>query len=273
MTSVTPQNPPLPKHEGFISAIVFLIFVLLATLWLRFTPAGFWEKLSALGYSICHQIPARTFRVEGHAFPLCARCTGMYLGAMVGLVFHLGWGRRGSFPPLTIMYVLAFFVAAFGIDGINSMGQLLPWAKHLYETTNFTRLISGTGMGVVISAVIAPAFNQTAWADVIVQPALSNFKQLANILIVLGVVLLGIIGEYIPVMYFAAVAGGLSVFVLISLLYTVIAVMLLGRDGKLMLRSQLVLPVMMGMCGALIQIGVMTLIRYLLTHTWLPINL
>jgi hypothetical protein len=56
-------------------------------------------------------------------------------------------------------------------------------------------------------------------------------------------------------------------------LYTVIAVMLLGRDGKLMLRSQLVLPGMMGMCGALIQIGVMTLIRYLLTHTWLPINL
>jgi uncharacterized membrane protein len=273
MTSATPQNIPKPKHEALFIAIAVVAFGLLFALWFKFSPAGFWEKLSALGYSVCHQMTERTFHVDGHAFPLCARCTGMYLGAMVGLAYHLGWGRRGSFPPLPIMYILAFFVAAFGIDGINSFTQFLPWAKHLYETTNLTRLISGTGMGVVISAVISPAFNQTVWADVISEPALSNLKKLLNILVALAVLLLGILGEYVPAMYFAAVAGGLSVFVLISVLYTIIAVMLLRRDGQLMHKRQLALPVLMGMCAALIQISVMTLIRFMLTHTWLPINL
>lgn len=273
MTSTTPQTPPQSKHEVLVIVIAVITFVALLVAWLKFTPPGFWEKLSALGYSVCHQMTARSFHVDGHSFPLCARCTGMYLGAMVGLAYHLGWGRRSSFPPLPIMYILAFFVAAFGIDGINSFTQFLPWAKHLYETTNLTRLISGTGMGVVISAIIAPAFNQTVWANVVSQPALSNLKKLATILVVLAVLLLGIVGEYVPVMYFAAVAGGLSVFVLISVLYTIIAVMLLGRDGQLLHTRQLVLPVLMGMCAALIQISVMTLIRYSLTHTWLPINL
>ena len=273
MTSVTPQNPPQSKHEGFIIGIVLLTFVFLAMVWLRFTPPGFWGKLSAIGYSVCHQMTARSFHVEGHTFPLCARCTGMYLGAMVGLAYHLSWGRKGSFPPLQIMYVLAFFIAAFGIDGINSFTQLLPWAKHLYETTNATRVISGAGMGIVISAIIAPSFNQTVWADVTPQPALSSLKKLANVLIVIAILLLAILGEYIPVMYFAAVAGGLSVFVLISVLYTIIAVMLLRRDGKVLHTDQLALPVVMGMCAALVQISIMTLIRYSLTQTWLPINL
>ena len=273
MSSVNTQDPQPSKHEGFSSAIVLLFFVLLAMLWFRFTPTGFWEKLSAIGYSVCHQMTARTFHVEGHAFPLCARCTGMYLGAMVGLAFHLGWGRKGSFPSIGIMYVLAFFVAAFGIDGINSFAQYLPWANHLYETNNITRVISGAGMGVVISAIIAPAFNQTVWADVSDKPALHTPRQMVNILVVLAVLMLGIIGEYVPVMYFSAVAGGISVFLLISVLYTIIAVMLLRRDGKLKHRSELVLPVLIGMCLAIVQIGVMTLIRYSLTHTWLPINL
>lgn len=272
MTSATPKNP-LAKKDALGIGIAVVAFSLLLALWLKYSPAGFWEKLAALGYSVCHQIPARTFHVEGHAFPLCARCTGMYLGAMVGLGYHLTWGRKGSFPPLPIMYILAFFVAAFGIDGINSFTQLLPWAQHLYVTTNLTRLISGSGMGVVISAVIAPAFNQTVWANVDSKPALDTFTKLVTILIVMAVLVFGILGDYVPAMYFAAVAGGLSVFVLISVLYTIIAVMVLGRDGKLMKKRQLVLPVLMGMSGALIQISIMTLIRFLITHTWGPINL
>ncbi|MGB4595809.1 MAG: DUF2085 domain-containing protein [Anaerolineaceae bacterium] len=273
MTSVTPKNPSQSEHEGFVIAIVFLTFVALLMAWLRFTPEGFWEKLSAVGYSVCHQMTTRTFHVEGHAFPLCARCTGMFLGAMVGLAYHLSWGRKGSFPPLPIMYVLAFFLAAFGIDSINSFTQLLPWANHLYETTNITRIISGAGMGVMISAIIGPLFNQTAWADVVPEPAMSNFKKLINVLVVLAVLLLGIVGEYVPVMYFAAVAGGLSVFLLISVLYTILAILLLRRDGKLMHNRELVLPALIGMCFALVQISFMTLIRYSLTHSWLPINL
>ncbi|HKR00915.1 MAG TPA: DUF2085 domain-containing protein, partial [Pyrinomonadaceae bacterium] len=29
---------------------------------------------------VCHQMPERTFYLEGHPFAVCARCTGIYFG-------------------------------------------------------------------------------------------------------------------------------------------------------------------------------------------------
>lgn len=273
MNKAVSEHPAKSKNEGFFIALVLLCFIALVTAWLRITPPGLWQKLSALGYSVCHQMTDHSFQVNGHAFPLCARCTGMFFGAVVGVIYQFRMGKKGSFPPTSILYILAFFVAAFGIDGINSLTQLFPWAKHLYETTNIIRLISGTGMGLVISAIIAPAFNQSIWRDVADQPALDHLKKLVNLLLILSVLLLGIVGEYEPVMYFAAVGGGISVFLLISLLYTAIAVMLLRRDGQNTQGRQLILPVLIGMCFAMIQICGMTLLRFSITQTWLPINL
>jgi len=34
-----------------------------------------------LGSVVCHQLPARSFHMLGVALPVCARCTGIYLGA------------------------------------------------------------------------------------------------------------------------------------------------------------------------------------------------
>ncbi|WP_335645244.1 DUF2085 domain-containing protein [Methanobacterium subterraneum] len=28
-----------------------------------------------------HRIPERTFKIRGHYFPVCSRCTGVYMGA------------------------------------------------------------------------------------------------------------------------------------------------------------------------------------------------
>jgi uncharacterized membrane protein len=37
----------------------------------------------------CHQYPARSFHVAGHMFPLCARCTGMWLGITLGVALAM----------------------------------------------------------------------------------------------------------------------------------------------------------------------------------------
>src|SRR5207248_1619105 len=39
--------------------------------------------LFPLGRHICHQRPTRSFFVHGQQMPVCARCTGLYVGAAV----------------------------------------------------------------------------------------------------------------------------------------------------------------------------------------------
>jgi uncharacterized membrane protein len=38
------------------------------------------------GAFVCHQLPERSFHVSGIQFPVCARCTGLYLGAAMGMI-------------------------------------------------------------------------------------------------------------------------------------------------------------------------------------------
>ena len=47
-----------------------------------------------LASAVCHQRPERSFAVEGHPFPVCARCTGLYVSGSLGaLAAWFGPGR------------------------------------------------------------------------------------------------------------------------------------------------------------------------------------
>ncbi len=69
--------------------LIFIAVGLLLVGWLWNTPAGLLGKADALGYAVCHRIDVRSFHLGERQLPLCARCTGMYLGAMLGLVFQV----------------------------------------------------------------------------------------------------------------------------------------------------------------------------------------
>ena len=47
---------------------------------------------------VCHQRPDRSFHFEGVKMPVCARCTGLYLGAGLGVLVAAGFRRRGGRP-------------------------------------------------------------------------------------------------------------------------------------------------------------------------------
>lgn len=40
---------------------------------------------------LCHQDPGRSFHASGQVFPLCARCTGMWLGITLGVCAAMLW--------------------------------------------------------------------------------------------------------------------------------------------------------------------------------------
>jgi predicted membrane protein DUF2085 len=47
-----------------------------------------------IGSLVCHQLPERSYHLWTAQLPVCARCTGIYLGAVVGI---LGWTCAGVF--------------------------------------------------------------------------------------------------------------------------------------------------------------------------------
>ena len=50
----------------------------------------------AVGAVICHQRPERSFFIAAHQMPVCARCTGIYIGAAVAVILVARRGADGA---------------------------------------------------------------------------------------------------------------------------------------------------------------------------------
>jgi len=258
----------LPLKILLVAATAALISV-----WLVKTPPGLLGKIDAIGYAVCHQAPARSFLIGDRPTPLCARCSGMYLGALAGIIYLMRLGRRGEIPPLKIGLVLIFFVAAFGLDGLNSFSRLIPGFPFLYQSQNWLRLATGTGMGLGIAAVLVPVFNQAVWIDYNELPALGEWRHL-GILFILGILLdLGVYSQNPLLIYPLAVLSGLGVLVILSMVYTIIWVLFSKTENRYYHIQELWVPLLAGFLTAMLQISLIDTGRFLLTGTWAGIPL
>ncbi|MGD0751755.1 MAG: DUF2085 domain-containing protein, partial [Anaerolineales bacterium] len=92
-------NNTLNRIGAASKYLVVVAAVLVLTGWLVNTPPGLLGKLDAIAYAVCHRIAERSFHIGSVQLPLCARCTGMYLGAVTGLVFQsIRGGKRSKAP-------------------------------------------------------------------------------------------------------------------------------------------------------------------------------
>jgi uncharacterized membrane protein len=271
-------NIPL-KQVGAASRYLVVVAVVLVFIgWFLNTPPDFLGKADAIGYAVCHRIPERSFHIGGYQLPLCARCSGMYLGAVTGLVFQsiLGW-KRGKAPRWSIIALLVVFVAAFGIDGVNSYLYLikqvrpgvLPQIPNIYIPNNTLRLLTGSGMGLGIAAMLFPAFNQSIWTDYqdtrSALPGWKAFGLLLGIQIILD--LLVLTGNPL-ILYPLAIIGVLGVWLLLTMVYTIVWVMVTGQDNKFTRLRQAWLPLVAGLAVTIIQTAAIDMLRYWLTGTW-----
>ena len=94
--------------------------------------------MSNLDVVLCHQIPSRSFCYDTACLPVCARCTGMYLGAALGLIlpsyatmpYSLGYFLLGLvlnvatviFDPLDVNWFRAFAGTYFGFGCTLALG-------------------------------------------------------------------------------------------------------------------------------------------------------
>lgn len=90
---------------------------------------------------ICHQLPERSFFLLGHQLPVCARCTGIYVGVFVGsFLAHLKAPPRGVLVAALIPMV---------VDGVT---QLV-----FRESFNVLRAATGFIAGVGVAFYVYPA--------------------------------------------------------------------------------------------------------------------
>jgi uncharacterized membrane protein len=254
---------------------IYLVTILLLTLWLSSTPPGLLGKADAIGYAVCHRIDARSFHLGDRQLPLCVRCSGMYLGAMLGLTYQGLLSRRMSgTPPKRVLAVLAVLTATFAIDGLNSylhlepMLQMFPGLPRLYEPNHLLRLLTGTGMGLVIAAAIFPAFNQTVWIDHKPLPALNGLRSLGGLLILAGLLDALVMTESSLILYPLALISAAGVVAILTMVYTMIWLMIVGRENLHHSVLQMTLPLVGGFIITLSQIFFIGFVRFLLTGTW-----
>jgi uncharacterized membrane protein len=268
-------SPVLQKLSNLLIPAGALAIVLI---WLSITPPDILSKFDAIGYAVCHRLDERSFHYgSGTQLPLCARCSGMYLAAVVGLAFQVIFSRRkAGMPPKKIIIPLLVLGLAFAVDGVNSYFYLMKsmspgrfdFIPILYIPNNILRLLTGSGAGLGLAVALFPAFNQTIWRDWDPAPAMGSLKHLGILLaLMLGLDLL-VLTDLDVVLYPVAILSAMGVLLLLTMVYAVLWVAFTRQDNSFTAFRQIWLPVLGGLTVALLQITVIDLFRLWFTHTW-----
>ena len=256
------------KKYAFIKPILIIAAIALLGVWLWFSPPGIFGKADAVGYAICHQIPERSFKIGERTFPLCARCSGMYLGAFIAFVYQLKSKRSGELPPKKLWPILGALFLFFAIDGSNSYLHFFDNAPSLYEPNNYLRLITGLGLGVCMAAVLYPIFHQTMWKDWQIQPSLSSYVDIIKLVILNAIMYFVMNSDIMPIMFLMALVGTGTVVFMLTMIYTILVTMILKKENTFSSFSEIKWMALAGLCLAIAQVFAMDFIRFKLTGTW-----
>lgn len=107
----------------------------------------------AAGSVICHQLPDRSFFLDGRQLPVCARCTGLYVSGAAGV---LGWlvaksawrWRPMEVPPRAALWIVAGAAVPTAISYVTGVAGV-------WDGTNLTRAMLAVPLGLAAGAVVA----------------------------------------------------------------------------------------------------------------------
>lgn len=259
------------KHSRLMTLLVMVTALMIIGAWIIYTQPGVLGKADAVGYAICHRIPGRSFEAFGRPLPLCARCTGIYLGVMTGFfVFHAsGRSRAASLPHWKVLVVLALFVMILGIDGLNSYFSLFDGYQGPYKPTNTLRLITGVFCGFTLINIVFPVFNQSLWENGgDPTPPIRNLKELAG-LSLLGVLMIVLmLLQNATILVFLGIVSAVGVVIVLTMIMTVMFVTVTQHFRSYHTWGELRLPLLAGLTLAILMIGTIDFARYTVTGTW-----
>jgi uncharacterized membrane protein len=264
-SATTPPKRGITRRFVLSLAVVTVALVIVA-LFVESPPHSVLGKADLVGFGICHRIAARSFTFDGRQLPLCARCTGTFLGAMLGLsvMLLLRRQRASQLPSIPILGLLVIFVGMWAFDGLNSYMGFFPGAPQLYEPQNWLRLTTGLLQGLALMIFVFPILNFTLWRDPTPEPVIKNLEMLA-ILPLVGLVVLVFQAHIDALLYPLAIISSLGVVILLTMVNSMIAAVVLRREGYAQSWRQLAVPLMAGLGLALLEITALSLFRAYLT--------
>lgn len=110
-----------------------------------------------IGSLTCHQKPERTLWIGGYYLPVCARCTGAYLGFLLGyfLIPFLRSEKAGGPPNLYMSLILTLPL------WIDSIGQTFGF----WNSVNDVRLITGLLFGITLAPLLVYTFSLFSFSN------------------------------------------------------------------------------------------------------------
>lgn len=98
--------------------------------------------------ALCHQLPERSYFIDGHKLAVCSRCTGLYAGFAFTMLLYplirplktIDWPPREWLILSAVPMAIDFGLTFFGI----------------WENTHTSRLLTGILLGVVSVFYVMP---------------------------------------------------------------------------------------------------------------------
>lgn len=111
--------------------------------------ASFVIAIYGAGSLVCHQLPHRSFRLFSAQMPVCARCTGIYVGAAIAAAIAkvLGDQRPATERPWDIRLVLGLAALPCAITLIDE------WTTGVMPS-NFVRAAAGLPLGAAVAWLV-----------------------------------------------------------------------------------------------------------------------
>jgi uncharacterized membrane protein len=155
----TAANQYIPQLETNRRPLIVWIFMAAGSLAViaiivgaPFAMAGGHMQIAAAIYQtfshLCHQLPERSYFVDGHPFAVCARCTGIYAGFALATVFYplVRSLRQTEAPRRQWLFLAAAPLAIDFLFEFSGVGH----------NTHSSRLLTGALLGAVAVFYVMP---------------------------------------------------------------------------------------------------------------------
>lgn len=134
---------------GFFIVLVWTFLILLAPITEAINLQSISKPIYTFFSYLCHQIPSRSFHLDGHIFAVCSRCFGVYFGLLFGFIIYPLFRPINETEPLPRIWLFLALVP-MGIDW--SLGFFEVW-----ENTHWSRFFTGMILGTACAIFIVPA--------------------------------------------------------------------------------------------------------------------